>query len=238
MPTPRKRGNAHRRSFTTIFSNEQRYLAVTGLSRDIADACLGTQSNVFERCVTSSLLPSKAAERYAAMLYAKAEPLCVLECIEAFARELSITAGEPDSKAGLEEFVRYAYDYAARHRVSIGNSGARRALVADLESVVDRLSQRAAEGGPEVADQLLALISELSDEIAVSLRSVPYEILSVWNSLDDKRLAFRTLADAARAALAGDGAIAADEPSDRWGFITAVGMIGAEERKLALLPSA
>ena len=122
--------------------------------------------------------------------------------------------------------------------MSIGNSEARRALVADLESIVDRLSQREAEGGPEVADRLLALISELSDENAVSLRSVPYEILSVWHSLDDNRLAFRTLADAARAALAGSGAVAADEPSDRWGFITAVGMIGAGERKLALLPSA
>ncbi|MBQ3338134.1 MAG: hypothetical protein IJG82_00820, partial [Atopobiaceae bacterium] len=205
MPAPRKRGNAQRRSFTTIFSNEQRYLSLTGLSRDIADASLGTQSNVFERCVTSSLLPSKAAERYAAMLYARDEPLSVLECIEALARELSITADEPASEEGLAGFVRHAYDYAARHRVEIGSCAARRALAADLEALVDQLSQWEAEGGPEAADRLLALISELSDDGEVALRDVPYAILSIWGSLGDRRPAFRTLADAAQAALAGDG---------------------------------
>lgn len=140
MPAPRKRGNAQRRSFTTIFSNEQQYLSLTVLSRDIADAELGTQSNVFERCVTSSLLPSRAAERYAAMLYARDEPLGVLECIEALARELSIAAGEPASEEGLVGFVRYAYDYAAGHRVEIGPCAARKALAADLEALVDHFA--------------------------------------------------------------------------------------------------
>ena len=164
MPAPRNRGNAQRRSFTTIFSNEQRYLSLTGLSRDIADASLGTQSNVFERCVTSSLLPSRAAERYAAMLYARDEPLGVLECIEALARELSITADEPASEEGLVGFVRYAYDFAIRHRVEIGPCAARRTLAADLEALVDHLSQREERGGPEAADRLLTLISELSGD--------------------------------------------------------------------------
>ena len=225
MPAPRNRGNAQRRSFTTIFSNEQRYLSLTGLSRDIADASLGTQSNVFERCVTSSLLPSRAAERYAAMLYARDEALGVLECIEALARELSITADEPASEEGLVGFVRYAYDFALRHRVEIGPCAARRTLAADLEALVDHLSQREERGGPEAADRLLTLISELSGDNEVALRDVPYAILSIWDSLGDKRFAFRTLADAAQAALAGDGKHIADDPSDRWEFISAAGRI-------------
>ncbi|HQE69646.1 MAG TPA: hypothetical protein PK071_00805, partial [Atopobiaceae bacterium] len=90
-----------------------------------------------ERCVTSSLLPSRAAERYAAMLYARDEPLGVLECIEALARDLSIAAGEPASEEGLVGFVRYAYDYAAEHHVEIGPCAARKALAADLEALVD-----------------------------------------------------------------------------------------------------
>ena len=60
------------------------------------------------------------------MLYARDEPLGVLECIEALARELSITADEPASEEGLVGFVRYAYDFAIRHRVEIGPCAARR----------------------------------------------------------------------------------------------------------------
>lgn len=234
MPVPRKRGNAQRRSFTTIFSNEQRYLSITGLSRDIADACLGTQSNVFERCVVSSLMPSRPAEKYAAMLYAQDEPLSVMECVEAFARELSVAAGEPASEEDLEGLVRYVYDYAARHRVRIACGEERKVLIADLEAVIDRLPQMKAEDGPDAAYQLLALVYELSDDEDVPLRSVPYVILSAWDSLGDKRLAFRSLADAALAALAGNGSDIADEPSDRWGFIATVGKVGADVRETGI----
>ncbi len=229
MPAPRKHGNVQRRSFTTIFSNEQRYLSVTGLSRDIADAYLGTQSNVFEKCVVRSLMPSRAAERYAAMLYAQADPLSVMECVEALARELSVAAGGLASGEDLEGLVRYAYDYAARHRVGIACNEARKVLIADLEAVIDRLPQRKAEDGPDAAYQLLALVYELSEDGDVPLRSVPYVILSVWDSLGDKRLAFRTLADAVSAALAEVGSDGAAEPSDRWRFIAAVGKVGTDE---------
>ncbi|MBQ3338765.1 MAG: hypothetical protein IJG82_04085, partial [Atopobiaceae bacterium] len=87
------------------------------------------------------------------------------------------------------------------------------------------LSQREERGGPEAADRLLPLISELSGDNEVALRDVPYAILSIWDSLGDKRFAFRTLADAAQAALAGDGKHIADDPSDRWEFISAAGRI-------------
>ena len=234
MPATRKHGNVQRRSFTTIFSNEQRYLSVTGLSRDIADAYLGTQSNVFEKCVVHSLMPSRAAERYAAMLFAQAEPLSVMECTEALARELSVAAGGLASDEHLEGLVRYVYDYAARHRVRIACGEERKVLIADLEAVIDRLPQMKAEDGPDAAYQLLALVYELSDDEDVPLRSVPYVILSAWDSLGDKRLAFRSLADAALAALAGNGLDIADEPSDRWGFIATVGKVGADVRETGI----
>lgn len=96
------------------------------------------------------------------------------------------------------------------------------------------MSQREERGGPEAADQLLTLISELSDGGEVALRDVPYAILSIWGSLGDKRPAFRALADAAQAALAGDGMHIADGPSDRWGFISAVGRIDDDEGRSAL----
>ena len=234
MPATRKHGNVQRRSFTTIFSNEQRYLSVTGLSRDIADAYLGTQSNVFEKCVVSTLMPSRAAERYAAMLYAQAEPLSVMECTEALARELSVAADGLASDEHLEGLVRYVYDYAAKHRVRIACNEARKVLIADLEAVIDQLSQRKEEDGPDAAYQLLALVYELSEDGEVPLRSVPYAILSIWDSLGDKRLAFRTLADALLATLASDGPDVEDEPSDRWGFIAAVGKNGTGERETGI----